>query len=185
MSTEPLEEVRVGVIGPSWWVDYWHLAGIKNHPAAEIHAVCGHNDRSAGEVTRKYGVQARYFTNYEEMLDCVSLDGVVICTPNDLHYPATMAALKRGLHVICEKPIALNAVQAKEMAETAKERERIGMTNFPYRDNPAVIECQRRIASGYVGKILHVSGQYHGGFGLRRSPNWRASRERSGAAQVR
>jgi len=181
MSGEPLEEVRVGIIGPSWWVDYWHLAGIRNHPVAEIHAVCGSSDRTPGDVTRKYGVQARYFTDFEEMLDCVPLDAVVVCTPNDLHHPAAMAALRRGLHVLCEKPVALNAGQAKEMAETAKERGLIGMTNFPYRGNPAVQECKRRIATGYVGKILHVSGQYHGGFGLRRSPNWRASRERSGA----
>jgi predicted dehydrogenase len=178
---EPLEEVRVGIIGPSWWVDYWHLAGIRNHPAAEIHAVCGGSDRAPGDVTRKYGVQARYFKGYEEMLDCVPLDCVIVCTPNDVHHPATMAALTRGIHVLCEKPVALNAEQAREMAQTADERGLLGMTNFPYRDNPAVQECRRRIAADYIGRILHVSGQYHGGFGLRNSPNWRASRERSGA----
>ena len=181
MSAEPLEEVRVGIIGPSWWVDYWHLPAIKKHPAAEIHAVCGGSDRAPGDVTHKYGVQARYFTDFEEMLDCVPLDGVVVCTPNDLHNPATMAALSRGLHVICEKPLALNADQASEMARLASERGLIGMTNFPYRDNPALKECRKRVAEGFVGKPLHVSGQYHGGFGLRKSPNWRASRDRSGA----
>jgi len=181
MSAEPLEEVRVGIIGPSWWVDYWHLAGIRNHPAAEIHAVCGCTGREPGDVTHKYGVQARYYTDYEQMLEFVPLDGVVVCTPNDLHHPATMAALRHGVNVLCEKPLALNAAQAKEMADTARERGLIGMTNFPYRDNPAVAEMRTRLAGGYVGKILHVSGQYHGGFGLRNSPNWRASRERSGA----
>jgi predicted dehydrogenase len=181
MSSEPLEEVRVGIVGPSWWVDYWHLAAIRNHPAAEIHAICGGSERAPGDVTHKYGVQARYFTNLDEMLDRVALDGVVVCTPNDLHYPATMAALRRNLHVTCEKPAALNAGQAREMAETARDRGLLGMTNFPYRDNPAVRELRRRIADGYVGRPLHVSGQYHGGFGLKRSPNWRASRERSGA----
>ncbi len=181
MSAEPLEEVRVGIIGPSWWVDYWHLAGIRNHPVAEIHAVSGSAWRAPGDVTHKYGVHARYFTDYEEMLECVPLDGVVVCTPNDLHHPATMAALRHGLHVICEKPLALNADQAKEMADMARERGLIGMTNFPYRDNPAAEEMRARIAGGFVGKILHVSGQYHGGFGLRLSPNWRASRDRSGA----
>jgi predicted dehydrogenase len=181
MTFEPLEEVRVGIIGPSWWVDYWHLAAIRNHPAAEIHAVCGGTDRDAGHVTQKYGVQARYFTDYAEMLDCVPLDGVVVCTPNDLHHPAAMAALRRNLHVTCEKPVALNAAQAKEMADTARERGLVGMTNFPYRDNPAVKEFRSRMAAGYVGRPLHIAAQYHGGFGLRRSPNWRAFRDRSGA----
>ena len=181
MSAEPLDEVRVGIIGPSWWVDYWHLAAIKNHPAAEIHAVCGGKERAPGDVTHKYGVQARYFTDYDQMLDCIPLDGVVVCTPNNMHHPATMAALARNLNVCCEKPVALNAKQAKEMADTARERGLLGMTNFPYRDNPAVQEMRRRIESGYLGKILHVSGQYHGGFGLKQSPNWRAFRDRSGA----
>ena len=181
MILEPLDEVRVGIIGPSWWVDYWHLAGIRNHSVAEIHAVCGCSGRTPGEVTHKYGVQARYFTDFEEMLDGVPLDGVVVCIPNDLHHPAAMAALGRNLHILCEKPLALNSDQAREMAETARDRGLIGMTNFPYRDNPAVKELRARLAGGYIGKVLHVAGQYHGGFGLRRSPNWRASRERSGA----
>ena len=181
MNAEPLDEVRVGIIGPSWWVDYWHLAGIRNHPVAEIHAVSGSKERAAGDVTHKYGVQARYFTDYEEMLNSAPLDGVIVCTPNDVHYPATMAALRRNLHVTCEKPLALNAGQAKEMADTARERGLIGMVNFPYRDNPAVKEMRARLAAGYAGKILHVAGQYHGGFGLRNSPNWRAFRDRSGA----
>lgn len=181
MGKEPLEQVRVGVIGPSWWVNYWHLAAIRNHPSAEIHAVCGNSDRAPGDVTHKYGVQARYFNDYDVMLDSVPLDGVIVCTPNDLHHPASMAALRRGLHVACEKPLALNADQAAEMATAARERGLLAMTNFPYRDNPAVKELRARLASGYVGRILHVSGQYHGGFGLRRSPNWRAFRERSGA----
>lgn len=180
MSMEPLEEVRVGIIGPSWWVNYWHLPAIQNHPQSEIHAICGTSERKPEEIAAKYGCQARFFTDYESMLDKVPLDGVIVCTPNDLHHPASMAALKRGLHVTCEKPIALNSGQAKEMAETAKSRGLIGMTNFPYRDNPAVQELRRRIADGYVGRVLHVYGQYHGGFGLTRPPGWRGSRERSG-----
>lgn len=181
MSDQTLDEVRVGIIGPSWWVDYWHLAGIKCHPIAEIHAVTGSSTREEGEVTRKYGVQARYYTDYDQMMDFVPLDGIIVCTPNDLHYPATMAALKRGLHVLCEKPIALNSAEAREMHETATARDLVAMTNFPYRDNPCIQEMKRRIADGYLGKVLHVSGQYHGGFGLKRSPNWRGYRDRSGA----
>jgi len=79
-----------------------------------------------------------------------------------------MAALMRGLHVICEKPLALNSAQAREMAETAREKGVLGMANFPYREQS---QCESVSATdpgeGYVGRILHVSGQYHGGFGLK------------------
>ena len=92
-----------------------------------------------------------------------------------------MAVLNHGLHVTCEKPLALNAAQAQEMAQTARLRGLIGMTNFPYRDNPCVQTLRRLIAEGYIGSLLHIGGQYHGGFGLTRPPGWRGLRERSGA----
>lgn len=175
------EKVRVGIIGPSWWVNYWHLAALQNNPRAEIAAVCGAKQRDEAETKAKYGENVQIFTEMEQMLDTVPLDAVVVCTPNDLHHPASMAALKRGLHVICEKPLALDAAQAQEMAETAREKGLIGMANFPYRDNPNVQAFRRLIEEGYVGRILHISGQYHGGFGLNRAPGWRGLTERSGA----
>jgi predicted dehydrogenase len=162
-------------------VNYWHLPALQNHPQAVIAAICGEKARDEAEAQAKYGPHARVYTNLETMLDDVSLDGVVVCTPNDVHYPAAMAALRRGLHVTCEKPIALNADQAREMAHTAAAKGLLGMSNFPYRDNPAVREFQRLTAAGYLGRLLHVRGEYHGGFGLQRPPGWRGTRSRSGA----
>src|SRR5262249_42154575 len=138
-------------------------------------------ERNADEVKGKFGAEAVFYGDMEAMLSSAPVDGVIVCTPNDLHYPATMAALKHGKHVTCEKPVALNAAQAKEMAETAKTMGLIGMANFPYRDNPCVGSFRRLVAEGYVGKIMHVSGQYHGGFALMRPPGWRGQRARSGA----
>jgi predicted dehydrogenase len=176
-----METVRVGIIGPSWWVDFWHLPAIQGHPSAEITAVCGTKARDPEEVRAKFGPHAVYYTDMEAMLDTAPLDGLIVCTPNDMHYPATIAALRRGLHVTCEKPVALNAAQAREMAETAHARGLAGMTNFPYRDNPAVQRFQRLLQEGYIGTPLHVTGHYYGSYGLRGRPGWRAIRERSGA----
>lgn len=179
MSTR--DKVRVGIIGPSWWVDFWHLPAIQSHPFAEITGVCGTTARDEQEIKSKYGTGARYFTEATHMLQEAELDGVVVCTPNNLHYPLTMAALQSGRHVICEKPLAMDAPQAKEMADTAKQQRLLGMTNFPYRDNPCIQSLQKLAAEGYIGTLLHISGQYHGGFGLSRPPGWRGTRDRSGA----
>ena len=121
-----MKTVRIGIIGPSWWVNYWHLPALQNHPHAKIVAVCGAKLRTPEEVQAKYGESARAYTDLETMLDEAAPDGVIVCTPNDLHYPSTMAALRRGIHVTCEKPVALNADQAQEMAETAKARRHSG-----------------------------------------------------------
>jgi predicted dehydrogenase len=174
-------KVRVGIIGPSWWVNFWHLPAVLNHPDAEITGVCGEKPRELSEVQAKYGPNARFYTDMETMLREAPLDGVIVCTPNDVHHRATMAVLNHGLHVTCEKPLALNAAQAQEMAQAAQSRGLIGMTNFPYRDNPCAQTLRRLIAEGYVGVLLHIGGQYHGGFGLTRPPGWRGLRERSGA----
>ena len=178
-STE--RKVRIGIIGPSWWVDYWHLPGIQNHPHAEIVAVCGNTPRDEADVQSKYGPNARFYTDVDTMLDEAALDGVVVCTPNDLHGPFTLAALKHGVNVTCEKPIALDAAEAQEMLATARSGSLLAMANFPYRDNPCVQTVRRMIAEGYIGRLLHISGQYHGGFGLQRPPNWRRMRDRSGS----
>ena len=178
---QPKTTVRIGIIGPSWWVKFWHLPALQAHPNAMITAVCGANQRDPAELSALYGAQAQGWTDYEKMLDEASLDGVIICTPNDLHYPAAIAALRRGIHVICEKPVAMNAAQALEMARTASEKGLLGMTNFPYRDNPAVQALRQKVVDGYLGTPLHIAGDYHGGFGLNGPPGWRGTTSRSGA----
>ncbi len=157
----------MGIIGPSWWVDYWHLPAILNHPDAEIVALCGARPRDSADIAAKYGngKELPIYTDLDRMLDEVEIDGVVVHARQIMFtHPATMAALNRGIHVTCEKPIALNADQAREMASAAAAKGLVGMSNFPYRGNPAAIELRKQIESGYVGKVLHVSGQYHGGF---------------------
>ena len=181
MSLDVLDAVRVCLAGPSWWADYWHLPAIQNHPDAEIVGVCGEKARDAGEVRAKYGDSARYFTDIDAMLDATKPDGLIICTPNDLHYPATMKALYRGIHVVCEKPIALDAIQAREMAETAWRKSLLGLSNFTYRGNPALQTMQKMIADGFVGTPLHISGCYLGGYAIGRPPGWRGNREKSGS----
>ena len=181
MSLDPLDTVRVGIVGPSWWVDYWHLPALKNHPDVIVTAVCGEKERSAEEVKIKYGEKARYYTDLDKMLDTALLDGVVVCTPNNLHHPVTMAAMHAGLHVTCEKPMAITTDEAEEMFSTAQSKSLIGMINFPYRDNPAVKEMKSKLADGYVGTPFHISGSYHGGFGLGDKRGWRGYRDKSGA----
>ena len=79
--------------------------------------MCAAKSRANRRSEEKYGPNARFYTDMETMLRDAPLDGVIVCTPNDLHHPATMAVLRHDLHVTCEKPIALNAAQAREMAQ--------------------------------------------------------------------
>ena len=79
---EPLEQVRVGIVGPSWWVNYWHLAAIQTHPQAIITGICGDSEREPSEVQAKYGTDAQYYTNLEKMLDETPIvKYVCVCQP--------------------------------------------------------------------------------------------------------
>ena len=184
MAETDQKDVRIGIIGPSWWVDYWHLPALLHHPRARIIGIAGEKARSPQEVAAKYGESVRYFTRASDMLDETHPDGVVVCTPNDLHFPSTMAALERGIHVICEKPLALDSDQARLMTETAKESGLIGMTNFPYRANPCVLAFRQLLAGNAVGEMVHFTGEYHGGFGLRGWPGSAGSSRRAGSVGV-
>ncbi len=110
--------VRIGVVGTSWWAELMYLPILKCHPHAELVAVCGQNRERVEQLAQKYSV-AHAFTGYREMIEKAGLHALVVSTPDDLHYPITMAALDAGLHVLCEKMLALDAAQARDMYEKA------------------------------------------------------------------
>src|SRR5688500_9316177 len=115
-----MEQVRIGIIGTSYWVDGFHLPILQNYPNALVASLCGRNQVRAEELAHKFGV-TKIFTDYRQMLDDENLDAVIICTPEDQHHPMTMAALDKELHVMCEKPMAFTADEALEMLRKAEE----------------------------------------------------------------
>ena len=150
------EAVRFGVIGTSWLEDLRHLPALESHPRAEVAAICGRNAERARSLAVKHAIAAT-FTDYREMLEKEHLDAVVIATPDDLHYPMTMDALDLGLHVLCEKPLASSAAQAREMYERA---EAVGVKHavgFTWRCLPSLSYLRELVAEGYLGRIYHCA----------------------------
>ncbi len=129
------ENIRVGVVGTSWWADMMHWPVLKSHPRATISAICGRNQTRAEEMAGKYGVHTM-FADYQEMIGHGALDAVVIAVPDDLHFPIAMAALDVGQHVLCEKPLAINLEQARQMLAKAEAMQVKHMTFFTRRWAP-------------------------------------------------
>src|SRR5688572_3532107 len=126
------ERVRIGVIGTSGWADFGHLPGLKAHPGAELVAICG-RDRDSGEgMARTYDIP-RVFTDYRDLIARGDLQALVVVTPDDLHHPIVMEALAAGVHVLCEKPLALTVDQAREMYDAAEAAGVRHLVNFSYR----------------------------------------------------
>src|SRR4051812_46562610 len=111
--------VRIGVVGTSWWADLIHLPSLTSHSQAQVAAICGRDRARAEAIAQQYAIP-HVFTDYHTMIAEGYLHAVIVITPDDLHYPITMAALDAGLHVLCEKPLALNVSQASAMYEKAR-----------------------------------------------------------------
>jgi predicted dehydrogenase len=166
------EEVRVGVVGTSRYADFMHLPALKSHPQANLSAICGRNRARAEEMAKKYGI-TQVFSDYQEMIDRSELDALVVAAPEDLHYPITMAALKGGLHVLCEKPLASTAQQAKQMYDAAIRSGRKHMVFFTYRWSPVFQYVHRLIGEGFLGSCFYAGLRYNGGHGREAKYAWR------------
>ncbi len=133
-------------------------------------------------MAAKHGVP-QTFTDYERMLAQVQPDVVVVLTPNFQHRPMALAALEAEAHVICEKPLALNVAEAKEMLAKAEGLARRHMTFFTYRGLAATSWIKRLLDQGYLGRLHHASASYLHGSWLdpKRPANWKTSRVEAGS----
>ena len=156
------EQVRFGIISTSWWADLIHLPSLKSHPQAEVAAICGRNRDRAEEMAKKYEIPL-VFSDYREMIEKGKLNALVVGTPDDLHYQITMDALDASLHVICEKPLAMNAKQAREMYEKAESVGVNHMAYFCWRWLPHYRRLRKLIDEGYIGGLYQCHMRFQGG----------------------
>ncbi|MFH1214201.1 MAG: Gfo/Idh/MocA family oxidoreductase [Candidatus Neomarinimicrobiota bacterium] len=172
------KKIRVGVIGTSWWADRMYLPALRSHPQADISAICGRNRERTEAMAAKYNI-SRIFTDYEEMINQGGLDAIIVGTPDDLHYEITLLCLSAGLHVLCDKPLALRAQQALEMYERAEQVGVKHMILFTYRWMPFFRYVRDLIDQGYIGKCYHCEFRYVVGYGLKKEYKWRLDQNRS------
>lgn len=98
--------------------------------------------------------------DWRELLEDPAIDVIDICAPNYLHYPMSLAALRAGKHVYCEKPLALTVAQAAELAALARESGTVHAVGLNYTTNPLLQTAREIIASGEIGDALSFTGRY-------------------------
>jgi predicted dehydrogenase len=172
------QTVRVGLIGTSWWMDMAHLPTMRADPRVAMVAICGRNAERAQEIADKYAIRA-VFTDYHDMIARADLDAIVIATPDDLHCEMTMVALDAGLHVLCEKPLALNATDARAMYDKAEAQGVCHMTYFTWRWMPHYRYMRELIEQGALGRLYHAQFSFLMGGGRDPAYAWRFDRARA------
>ncbi len=175
------EKVKVAVIGVGS-ISGEHISAYLKNPAVELYAFCDINEERLKEKGKKYGI-ARLYTDVDEMLKALpELDAVSVCTWNNAHAKCTIAALNAGKHVLCEKPMAMNAKEAEEMLDTARKNGKKLMVGFVRRFGNDAKITKDFIDGGSLGEIYYAKTNY-----LRRHGNpggWFGDKSRSGGGPL-
>lgn len=174
------EKHRVGIIGAGS-IGHCHMEGYKKQSGVMVAAVCDINLERAEAFAKLYGIE-RVYSSYTEMLASCELDAVSVCTWNNVHAKISIAALEKGVNVLCEKPMAMTAKQAEEMEQAAKKANRVLMPGFCTRYEEGVSLLRECIKEKRLGDIYYIKATY-----LRRHGNpggWFSDFSRSGGGPI-
>ncbi len=187
-----MKKLKAGVVGLGMGRN--HIAGYREHPDVEVVAIADIDVPKLHYYQKELAIPRAYPTA-QEMFDAEELDVVSIAVPNIDHMALTVAALRSGANVLCEKPMALNAEQAEIMLQTARECDRKLGINFSYRFHPQSRAMKNLAESGALGDIYFGRTIWHrrrGVPGLGRSGfnsggasgNWFFDKQRSGGGPL-
>lgn len=143
--------IRVGIIGCGG-IARGHAAGY-NEAKSRFAGVTDANREAAIKMAAELG-HVPVYTDYRELIDKAKPDVVSICTPPVAHEPAALYALKHGVHVLCEKPLAFDAASARRMAAAAKKSATLLMPAFRHRFLPANQLLRKIVTSGQIGDVV-------------------------------
>ena len=177
--TAPL---RVGVVGLGW-AGQQHLAAYHAHPDTEIVALAGLEDGPRAKLARKYGIE-HAVAEWKDLLKVEGLDAVSVCVPTFLHAPIAVAALKRGAHVLSEKPMALNAPEAARMVRAARKADRVLDVAFNHRQRGDIQKLKALIEEGRLGRAYYAKAWWLRRTGIPTMGSWFTRRELAGGGPL-
>ena len=177
MKTIKIGVAGLGFIGPA------HIEALRRIPGLEVVAVSDADEESAKKKAEALGVPHAY-GSFNQLIEH-ELDAVHICTPNNLHYEMSKAALEKGIHVICEKPLATKAEEAEELVQLAKEKNLVNAVHFNVRYYPLVHHMKQMQEKDELGEIFTVIGTYLQDWLFYETDyNWRLEPEQSGQSRA-
>jgi predicted dehydrogenase len=157
VKTSPsLSSLRAGVIGTGF-IGPVHVEALRRL-GVTVTANCDVGDLAAQAAARLKIPRA--FADHRQLAACPEVDVVHITAPNRFHCQMSLAALRAGKHVVCEKPLAMNTRETARVVEAARAARRVFAVNYNVRFYPAVLQLRRLVRQGILGDIIHVNGSY-------------------------
>src|SRR5438093_11752085 len=178
-----MKKLNLGIIGTGW-PGQMHALAIHMGDFANLYACADLDDERRAAFEKEYEPQ-KSFGDYHELLQDRQVDAAIICLPNFLHFPTSLAALEAGKHVFCEKPPTMNAAEMKVLRDEAEKRGLIYFFGRQFRFTAAVRTARDIITEGRLGKIYRARATWvrsrgiPAGIGL-----WFTDKERSGGGAL-
>lgn len=176
-------KLRYACIGAGGIADKKHLNGYLKISDVEIVAICDSNIEAAEKLAEKYGIR-KVYTDYKELLEKEALDLVSVCTPNYLHAPIAIEALEKGIHVHCEKPLALNADEAQAIVEAKNRQNRKVMVALNNRFTGESLFVKKYADAGLFGEIYHAKCGWRRRNGIPGKGTWFTDKKLSGGGAL-
>jgi predicted dehydrogenase len=152
------DRARVGVVGSGWWATTAHLPALSRDPRAELAGVVDLDRSRAAEAAERFGAPLACDT-VEELLEA-GVDGVVVATPHDQHYEPTRLALEHGADVLLEKPMAIEAAEARALVALSRERGRRLDVGYPFLYTRHALALKQAFDQGELGEVVTATGVF-------------------------
>ena len=147
--------VNWGIMGTANIAKNCTIPGLMNAEGCNLYAIAGRSKEKADQFKETYGFTKAYY-DYDSLIDDPDVDAVYIPLPNHIHKEWVIKSLKKGKHVLCEKPLALNLKEAEEMYNVAKENNVILTEAYAYLHSPIMDALRSEIRSGVIGEVDYI-----------------------------
>ncbi|GIN57727.1 hypothetical protein J8TS2_20460 [Lederbergia ruris] len=179
-----MEKIRVGFIGTGG-ISNLHGDHLVVLDYVDVVAVTDPNPKNRENFITKYQLtDAKEFVHHKDMLQDISLDAVIICSPHTLHFEQAMDVMNHGCHVLIEKPMACSKKEAEELIDTAEKLGRVLQVSYQRHFEPEFMYIRDAIANGEIGKLTSVTASLYQQWGHGPNNVWRKNPALSGGGML-
>jgi len=172
-------KVRVAVVGCGAQAQLAHIPALKANPHVELVALCDTDVRKLNQLRTVHNVP-RHYLDFDDLREAPEIDAIVIATPNHLHAPMAIAAMRYGKDVLCEMPLGLDAAEAQQIIAVAAQERRKLMPCLVTRLRPDVQTIKKFLDGGELGRPYYCKTGWLRGRGSWSLTGWRGQRLRAG-----
>src|ERR1700675_36259 len=153
------EKVKWGVLGVASIATRKVIPGMQKGAWSEVAAIASRDARKAEDTAHKLGIEKAY-GSYEALLADPEIEAIYNPLPNHLHVPWSIKAAEAGKHVLCEKPLALDAVEAATLVAARDRTGKLITEAFMVRSHPQWVRTRELVRQGKIGKLRAIQGQF-------------------------